>query len=96
MKQRFRIIIIFMAISLFGIIIVQVLWIRHAIKAEEAQFDKSVYGALTAGITQLEKLGKVRELGINPYPNRCKRTHKIGELIEKKNLVREIDSHLSH
>jgi lysyl-tRNA synthetase, class II len=33
---------------------------------------------------RLEKLGKVRELGINPYPNRCKRTHKIGELIEKK------------
>lgn len=44
-----------MAISLFGIIIVQVLWIRHAIKSEEAQFDKSVYSALNAGIAQLEK-----------------------------------------
>jgi len=44
-----------MAISLFGIIVVQVLWVRHAIKAEEAQFDKSVYNALNAGISQLEK-----------------------------------------
>lgn len=55
MKTRFRIIILLMAISLFGIIIVQILWIRHAIKAEEAQFDKSVYSALTSGISQLEK-----------------------------------------
>ncbi|RLC48870.1 MAG: lysine--tRNA ligase [Candidatus Cloacimonadota bacterium] len=36
-----------------------------------------------------EKLEKVRELGINPYPNRCKRTHKIGELIEKKDKFLE-------
>ena len=55
MKNRFRIIIILMAISVFGIIVVQIFWIRHAIKAEEAQFDKSVYNALTAGIAQLEK-----------------------------------------
>jgi lysyl-tRNA synthetase, class II len=38
---------------------------------------------------RLEKLKKVRELGINPYPNRCKRTHKIGELIEKKDKFLE-------
>jgi len=55
MKNRFRTILILMTISLFGIIAVQVMWIRHAIKAEEAQFDKSVYSALTAGISQLEK-----------------------------------------
>ncbi len=55
MKLRFHIIIILMAISLFGIIVVQVLWIRHAIEAEEAQFDKSVYNALSTGISQLEK-----------------------------------------
>ncbi|MDO9576673.1 MAG: lysine--tRNA ligase [Candidatus Cloacimonadales bacterium] len=36
-----------------------------------------------------EKLEKVRKLGINPYPNRCKRTHKIGELIEKKDKFLE-------
>jgi len=44
-----------MAISLFGIIIVQVLWIRHAIKAEESQFNKSVFNALASGISQLEE-----------------------------------------
>jgi len=55
MKNRYNIIILLMAISLFGIIVVQVLWIRHAIKAEEAQFDKSVYSALNEGISQLEK-----------------------------------------
>jgi len=36
-----------------------------------------------------EKLEKVRELGLNPYPNRCKRTHKISELIEKKDKFLE-------
>lgn len=55
MKLRFRIIISLMAISLAGILLVQVLWVRHAIKAEEAQFDKSVYNALATGISQLQK-----------------------------------------
>ena len=55
MKLRFRIIIIFMAISLFGIIAVQVLWVRHAVEAEEAQFDKAVYNALSTGISHLGK-----------------------------------------
>ncbi len=36
-----------------------------------------------------EKLDKVRELGVNPYPNHCKRTHNIGELIEKKDRFLE-------
>ncbi|HPR18360.1 MAG TPA: lysine--tRNA ligase [Candidatus Cloacimonadota bacterium] len=36
-----------------------------------------------------EKLEKVRNLGVDPYPNRCKRTHKIGELIEKKDKFLE-------
>lgn len=44
-----------MAISLFGIILVQALWIRHAIKAEEARFDNSVFNALAAGISKIER-----------------------------------------
>ncbi len=36
-----------------------------------------------------EKLQKARKLGIDPFPNRCKRTHKIGELIEKKDRFLE-------
>lgn len=44
-----------MAISLFGIIVVQVLWIRHAVRAEEARFDQSVFKALTQGISRIER-----------------------------------------
>jgi signal transduction histidine kinase len=44
-----------MAVSLFGIILVQALWIRRAIKAEEARFDKNVYSALSAGVSMLER-----------------------------------------
>ena len=42
-----------MVISLFGIILVQVLWIRSAIKAEEERFDKAVYNAMNSGIANL-------------------------------------------
>jgi lysyl-tRNA synthetase class 2 len=31
-----------------------------------------------------DKLERLKELGINPYPNRCQRTHKIGFLISHK------------
>jgi len=55
MKLRFQIIILLMAVSLAGIILVQVFWIRHAIKAEEARFDKTVYNALTTGVSMLER-----------------------------------------
>ncbi|MEJ2594910.1 MAG: hypothetical protein P8100_07235, partial [bacterium] len=55
MKTRFRLIILLMALSLSGIILVQVLWIRHAIHAEEAQFDKAVYSALRAGINRFQR-----------------------------------------
>ena len=39
-----------MSISLLGIIFVQGLWISHAVKIEQAAFDKSVYDALKRGI----------------------------------------------
>ncbi len=55
MKTRFRFIILLMALSLTGIILVQVLWIRHAIQAEEAQFDKAVYSALRSGINHFQR-----------------------------------------
>ena len=44
-----------MGISLVGIIIVQILWIKNAIEIREAQFDQSVSAALTAVVTQLDK-----------------------------------------
>ncbi len=42
-----------MIISLFGIILVQVMWIRSAIKAEEERFDKAVYNAMITGVSNL-------------------------------------------
>ena len=53
MKLRFRIIIILMAVSLFGIIIVQGLWISHAKRSEEALFDKAVYEAMNLAVRNL-------------------------------------------
>jgi len=44
-----------MALSLIGIILIQVLWIRHALKAEEERFDKSVYNSLTTAVSMLER-----------------------------------------
>jgi len=55
MKNRFQIIIILMAISLFGIILIQTLWIRKTIQAEEARFDKAVFNSLNNTISGLER-----------------------------------------
>ncbi len=44
-----------MSVSLFGIILIQALWISHAKKAEEARFDKAVYEAMNLGIRHLER-----------------------------------------
>lgn len=55
MKKRFRLVIILMSVSLVGIIIVQALWISHAIKTERAAFDRTVYDALKRGVDNLEQ-----------------------------------------
>lgn len=55
MKNRFKIVIILMAISLFGIILIQTLWIRKTIQTEEARFDRSVYSSLNNTISGLER-----------------------------------------
>ncbi len=56
MKNRFRIIIFLMTISLAGIIVVQSLWIKHAFEAESARFDQAVYKALNKGIMRIERM----------------------------------------
>lgn len=43
-----------MSLSLIGIIFVQALWINHAIKTEQATFDKIVYDALKQGVRNVE------------------------------------------
>jgi two-component system phosphate regulon sensor histidine kinase PhoR len=55
MKRRFQIIILLMIVSLFGIILIQVLWIRSAIQAEEERFDKAVFNAMSAGVSNLKQ-----------------------------------------
>lgn len=55
MKNRFKLVIILMAISLFGIIFIQTLWIRKTIQAEEAKFDKAVFNSLNNTISGLER-----------------------------------------
>lgn len=44
-----------MSVSLIGIIIVQALWISHAIKTERAAFDRAVYDALKRGVDNVER-----------------------------------------
>ena len=55
MKGRFKLIIILMAISLFGIILIQTLWIRKTIQAEGERFDKAVYNSLANTVSGLER-----------------------------------------
>lgn len=53
MRRRYKIIILFMLLSLSGIILIQALWITSAIKAEEERFDKAVYSAMNTGVANL-------------------------------------------
>jgi two-component system phosphate regulon sensor histidine kinase PhoR len=56
MKRRTLIgIIILMSISLIGIILVQLMWIRNAIDVKEKQFDRSVNEAMNQVVQRLEK-----------------------------------------
>ena len=72
MKNRFRIIIFLMAISLVGIIVVQSLWIKHAFEAESVRFDQAVYKALNKGINRIERMDEFnfleRELNLPKPP----------------------------
>ncbi len=55
MKKSFIVpLIILMTISLAGIILVQLFWIKNAIEVKEAQFDQSVNEALSEVIERLK------------------------------------------
>lgn len=56
MKLRFRIIIVLMAFSLIGIILIQAFWIKYAYDAESARFDQAVYKALDRGVMRIERM----------------------------------------
>ncbi len=53
-KKQLHILIIFMGISLLGIIAVQYVWIRNAIQIETDQFDHKVNAAMNSVIEKLE------------------------------------------
>ncbi len=53
-KKQITIIIILMSVSLIGIIIVQLFWIKNAIEVKEAQFDRAVNHALNEIVKKLE------------------------------------------
>ena len=55
MKKRFQIIIILMFLSLFGLIIIQGLWIKYAIETERAKFDQLVYDAMKSALQKVEQ-----------------------------------------
>ncbi|PIY34288.1 MAG: hypothetical protein COZ08_02700, partial [Bacteroidetes bacterium CG_4_10_14_3_um_filter_42_6] len=50
MKKRFNLIVLFMSVSLAGIIFTQALWIRHAMKMEASRFEKSAHEAMLESI----------------------------------------------
>jgi two-component system phosphate regulon sensor histidine kinase PhoR len=56
MKTRFHIIIVLMALSLIGIIVIQAFWIKYAYDAESARFDQAVYKALDRGVMRIERM----------------------------------------
>ena len=55
MQKRFKIILLLMVISLFGLIIIQGLWIKYAIETERARFDQLVYDAMKSALSKVER-----------------------------------------
>ncbi|MBL7110395.1 MAG: hypothetical protein ISS19_00455 [Bacteroidales bacterium] len=53
-KKWLSLIILFICLSLMGIIVVQYLWIRNAMRIREAQFNQRVNDALGNAVTRLE------------------------------------------
>lgn len=55
MQKRFKIILLMMVISLFGLIAIQGLWIKYAIETERARFDRLVYDAMKSALKKVER-----------------------------------------
>jgi two-component system, OmpR family, phosphate regulon sensor histidine kinase PhoR len=54
-KQHLFILIILMSLSLLGILSIQLVWIKNAMKIKEDQFDQHVFQAMNRAVFQLEK-----------------------------------------
>lgn len=58
MKRRTIIlVIVLMAISLVGIVVMQLLWMKNAIEVKETEFDRSVNDALHLAVRKMDKHG---------------------------------------
>ncbi len=44
-----------MVVSLFGLILIQGLWIKYAIETEKARFDQLVYDAMKSALSKVER-----------------------------------------
>ena len=55
MQKRFKIILILMVVSLFGLILIQGLWIKYAVKTEQARFDNLVYESMKSALLKVER-----------------------------------------
>lgn len=55
MKKRFQIILFLMIVSLFGLILIQWLWIKYAIETEKARFDLLVYDSMKSALSKVER-----------------------------------------
>jgi two-component system phosphate regulon sensor histidine kinase PhoR len=82
-KRSIIVVIIFMAISVAGFIILQGYWIENAIALKEANFDRGVNKALTDVIYKLEKMEVANRIRQKMYHN--KQGTKLFNLIDSIN-----------
>lgn len=69
-KQRFRVIVILMGISLAGLIVLQASWIRHDVLIKQKQFDQSVMLALNDIVDRVEQRENMQYVVKNFIRNR--------------------------
>ncbi len=92
MKKRFQIILFLMIISLFGLILIQGLWIKYAIETEKARFDVFVYDAMKKALSKVERknvydfIDKKIELP-QPQIRSLKSIAKLNEIIESVEVI---------
>jgi len=90
-RKSFALIIALMSISLVGIILVQVFWIKNAIEVKSEQFKRSVNDAMNDVVAQLEKNENLLLLSEN--------YDKIGNVFNIKTLdldsIREVQLHVT-
>jgi two-component system phosphate regulon sensor histidine kinase PhoR len=90
-RKSFALILILMSISLLGIILVQLFWIKNAVEVKTEQFKRSVNDAMSDVVLQLEKNENLLLLSEN--------YDQIGDVFNIKTLdldsIREVQLHVT-